>query len=311
MAEVKWIKIVTNIFDDEKIRYIEKLPDGNSMIVLWFKILCLAGKSNSDGFLMLTDKIAYTDEMLTAIFGCSTNLLKVSLNLFQSLGMIEIIDNKIYLTNWERHQNVKALEEMREKTRKRVAEHRKNKQLKECNNNVTLQETDGNVTSNVFCSISNSISNSNIDSLDNKDTSIDSINNNNTNIPKNKEEFNKYGEYGWVKLKPSQYDKLKADFPSVDIDNQIKLLDEYVQSNGNKNKYKDFNLVIRRSIRDGWFTKANNTYGKKTKSVPEWFDKHMEEAKKREEEERKKQESEENMLSMEELEAIFKPKKGK
>jgi hypothetical protein len=251
---------------------------------------------------MLTDKIAYTDEMLTAIFGCSTNLLKVSLNLFQSLGMIEIIDNKIYLTNWERHQNVKALEEMREKTRKRVAEHRKNKQLKECNNNVTLQETDGNVTSNVFCSISNSISNSN----------IDSINNNNTNIPKNKEEFNKYGEYGWVKLKPSQYDKLKADFPSVDIDNQIKLLDEYVQSNGNKNKYKDFNLVIRRSIRDGWFTKANNTYGKKTKSVPEWFDKHMEEAKKREEEERKKQESEENMLSMEELEAIFKPeKKGK
>lgn len=144
---------------------------------------------------------------------------------------------------------------------------------------VTLQVT--------FCSISNSISNSNIDSLDNKDTSIDSINNNNTNIPKNKEEFNKYGEYGWVKLKPSQYDKLKADFPSVDIDNQIKLLDEYVQSNGNKNKYKDFNLVIRRSIRDGWFTKANNTYGKKTKSVPEWFDKHMEEAKKREEEERK------------------------
>ncbi|HPK58407.1 MAG TPA: DnaD domain protein [Bacilli bacterium] len=48
---------------------------------------------------------------------------------------------------------------------------------------------------------------------------------------------------------------------------------------------------------------------RKEKPVPEWFDKHMEEAKKREEEERKKQESEENMLSMEELEAIFKPKK--
>ena len=31
MAEVKWIKIVTNIFDDEKIRYIEKLPDGNPL----------------------------------------------------------------------------------------------------------------------------------------------------------------------------------------------------------------------------------------------------------------------------------------
>ena len=219
MAEVKWIKIVTNIFDDEKIRYIEKLPDGNSMIVLWFKILCLAGKSNSNGFLMLTDKIAYTDEMLTAIFGCSTNLLKVSLNLFQSLGMIEIIDNKIYLTNWERHQNVKALEEMREKTRKRVAEHRKNKQLKECNNNVTLQETDGNVTSNVFCSISNSISNSNIDSLDNKDTSIDSINNNNTNIPKNKEEFNKWWSESFrkiaLKAKPAPVSYTHLTLPTI------------------------------------------------------------------------------------------------
>ena len=53
MAEVKWIKIVTNIFDDEKIRYIETLPSGDEMIVIWFKILCLAGRSNSSGLLMI------------------------------------------------------------------------------------------------------------------------------------------------------------------------------------------------------------------------------------------------------------------
>ena len=44
MAEVKWIKIVTDVFDDEKILLIESLPEADSIIVIWFKLLCLAGK---------------------------------------------------------------------------------------------------------------------------------------------------------------------------------------------------------------------------------------------------------------------------
>ena len=61
MAEVKWIKIVPNVFDDDKIKLIETMPDGDSIIVIWFKLLCLAGKQNRDGFLMMNDKIAYTE----------------------------------------------------------------------------------------------------------------------------------------------------------------------------------------------------------------------------------------------------------
>ena len=49
MAEVKWIKITTDIFDDEKILLIESLPDSDSIIVIWFKLLCLAGKMNNSG----------------------------------------------------------------------------------------------------------------------------------------------------------------------------------------------------------------------------------------------------------------------
>ena len=44
MAEVKWIKIATDIFDDEKILLIEGLPDAYAIITVWFKLLCLAGK---------------------------------------------------------------------------------------------------------------------------------------------------------------------------------------------------------------------------------------------------------------------------
>lgn len=84
------------------------------------------------------------------------------------------------------------------------------------------------------------------------------ISNTNTNINKDrvvgeeKESKHKYGEYGWVKLTNEQYSKLKTEFGEEYIDKVIKAVDEYSQSNGNKNKYKDWNLVIRKAIREKW-----------------------------------------------------------
>lgn len=45
MADVKWIKITTDIFDDEKILLIESLPEADSMIVIWFKLLYKAAQA--------------------------------------------------------------------------------------------------------------------------------------------------------------------------------------------------------------------------------------------------------------------------
>ena len=56
-ASISWIKITTNIFDDEKILLIESLPEADSIIVIWFKLLTLAGKCNNNGILMLNDSI--------------------------------------------------------------------------------------------------------------------------------------------------------------------------------------------------------------------------------------------------------------
>lgn len=85
---------------------------------------------------------------------------------------------------------------------------------------------------------------------------------NNTYIKENKKE--KYGKYGRIKLTLKEYERLCEDFNKDFINRQIELLDEYVESNNNKNKYSNFNLVLRRSIKDKWF-KENN--------LPIWFDK--------------------------------------
>ena len=124
MADVKWIKITTDVFDDEKILLIESLPDADAIIVIWFKLLCLAGKQNNNGVFMMSNSIPYTDKMLSAIFRRKETTVQLALETFERYGMIELIDGIITIPNWEKHQNIDSLEKIREQTRSRVAKHR-------------------------------------------------------------------------------------------------------------------------------------------------------------------------------------------
>lgn len=140
MSEIKWIKITTDIFDDEKICLIDALPDPDAILVIWFKILTLAGKHNSNGLLMMTDKVHYTDEMLATIFRRPLNTVRMAIGVFEQFGIIEIIDGIISLPNWEKHQNVDGMEKIKEQTRNRVAKYRKKQK------NLALGNVTGNVT---------------------------------------------------------------------------------------------------------------------------------------------------------------------
>lgn len=114
MSEVKWIKICTDIFDDEKIRLIEAMPEADSIIVCWFKLLTHAGKQNNGGVFILNNNIPYTDEMLAAIFNRPLNTVRLALNTFIQFGMVEIVNDVYTITNWEKHQNEERLEKLRE-----------------------------------------------------------------------------------------------------------------------------------------------------------------------------------------------------
>ena len=117
MAAVKWIKIVTDIFDDEKMLLVESMPSADSIIVIWFKLLCLAGKTNNSGVFIFNDRIPYTDEMLASIFRRDVNIVRMAIKTFENFGMIEIIDNVITIPNWSKHQTLDAYERQKERDR--------------------------------------------------------------------------------------------------------------------------------------------------------------------------------------------------
>lgn len=128
MADVKWIKITTDIFDDEKILLIESLPDSYAIITVWFKLLCLAGKQNNSGVFMM-GKIAYTDKMLATIFRMKESTVTMALNTFEQFEMVEIIDGVITIPNWGKHQSLDAYEKKKAYDRKYRMEQREKQRL--------------------------------------------------------------------------------------------------------------------------------------------------------------------------------------
>lgn len=145
MANVKWIRIATDIFNNEKIRLIESMPEGDTIIVIWFKLLAIAGTVNDNGNVYFTKELPYTDQMLSTVFNRPLTTIQLAIETFTRFGMIEIVNDIIHISNWEKYQNIEGLEKIREQTRVRVARHRETKKL-ECNVTSNATVTQGNET---------------------------------------------------------------------------------------------------------------------------------------------------------------------
>lgn len=124
MTGIKWIKLNVNMFDDEKIKVIQALPEGDSILLIWVKLILLAGKTNYGGYVYLSDNVPYTEEMLSVIFNKPLTIIKLALETFIKLEMIEEDEKGIYLINFEKHQSIDRMEELREYNRLAQRKHR-------------------------------------------------------------------------------------------------------------------------------------------------------------------------------------------
>ncbi|MGN4739098.1 phage replisome organizer N-terminal domain-containing protein [Bacillus cereus group sp. MYBK227-1] len=141
MSDVKWIKLSVSMFDDEKIRIIESMPEADTILICWVKLLSLAGKTNANGYIFLAENIPYTDDMLATVFNRPLNTVRLALETFHKFGMIEVDqEHYINIKNWGKHQSVQGLEKIREDTRKRVAAHRAKKKKGQLDCNVTCND---------------------------------------------------------------------------------------------------------------------------------------------------------------------------
>lgn len=143
MADVKWIKITTDIFDDEKILLIEGLPSSDEIIVIWFKLLILAGKQNNNGVFLMNERMPFTDEMLATIFRRDINIVRLALGTFEQFEMIELVDNVITIQNWNKHQQLDSYEKKKQQDRVRQQERRAQQKTLALNSQTVNKNSEG------------------------------------------------------------------------------------------------------------------------------------------------------------------------
>lgn len=145
MAEVKWVKLTTDMFDNRKIKHIRRLPEGNNIVLIWVMLLTMAGRCNSGGMIFLTENIPYTPKMLADELDFEENTVVLALKALEQLDMIVTENGFFAIAGWEEYQNIEGMDKIREQTRKRVAKCREKKDLAECNatSNATVTQCNG------------------------------------------------------------------------------------------------------------------------------------------------------------------------
>ena len=132
MAEIQWIKLSVNMFDDEKIKLIRTMPEGNNIVLFWIQLLCLAGKINDGGMVYFGQNLAYSDEMLSTILSIPLNIVRSGLKTLDQFGMIEISDDGVIdITNWEKHQSTDKMNQMKIRNRERQQRYYYRQKLRE------------------------------------------------------------------------------------------------------------------------------------------------------------------------------------
>ena len=129
MAEIKWVKITTDMFDNRKIKHLRKLPDGNNIVLIWVMLLTMAGRCNAGGMIFLTENIPYTTKMLADELGFEENTVKLALRSLEQFNMITTQHGHFAISGWNEYQNIEGMEKIREQTNKRVAAYRQRQKL--------------------------------------------------------------------------------------------------------------------------------------------------------------------------------------
>lgn len=124
MADVKWIKIDANIFDNRKIKRLRRIDPGGRYIVVWFYLLTLAGKCNEGGKISIAEDFPYSASDIADDLRIDGNTVEDALEEMEKLEMIYFDDGFIYVSDWENHQSTTELDRYREQARERQRRHR-------------------------------------------------------------------------------------------------------------------------------------------------------------------------------------------
>jgi predicted phage replisome organizer len=134
------------MYADTKFKIIDTKPERDMIHYVWTRFVTLAGKVNMEGELFMSKNLPYTIETLAIEFNRSEDQIKLALEVFIELEMMELVKGRIYrVKNFAKHQNIKVKEKVNSEDNVIVEPKNKEKIVKEVTNQdnqeITLLKT--------------------------------------------------------------------------------------------------------------------------------------------------------------------------
>lgn len=127
---IQWLKLDVNILNSEIIKIIRKYPDGDTLLVLWIGLLCLAMKSSRPGEIQIADGLPYTASDLSTAFDIPLKTVELGITVFMKYGMIQTTEGGLLeIVDFRQSQSIDKLEYKRELSKNRVAKFREKQRL--------------------------------------------------------------------------------------------------------------------------------------------------------------------------------------
>jgi len=122
-VDIKWVKLTVDWYKSNDIQLIRKLPDGDSIALMFVMLLAMAGDRNEEGY------IPYSEEDLAALLDMPINTVRIALKAMESRNMIDFDDGRFHITNWEKYQTIDKLKKLQQQQAEASKRYRDKKKL--------------------------------------------------------------------------------------------------------------------------------------------------------------------------------------
>ena len=124
------------LMENENLRIIESMPNGEAVALIFYKLVCLAARQNKNGAFIMDNGKPYTPEMLASILGKAQRTVKRALTVLCDFGLVNCSEGVFSIAGFSVKGSDDAAERKRERDRRYQANRRA--RLKEARASVNV-----------------------------------------------------------------------------------------------------------------------------------------------------------------------------
>ena len=241
-----WLKLRKDFFKREDMRIIRALPDGLEYVLLYIELLLLG--MESEGELRVNRYVTHTPKTLALVTDTAEETVIAALRVFESFGLLEYLEDGTV--------RMKELTDMVGSETKWAKYKRNQKERQETDELENFQSQSKNFPTDIEIDIDTEkdieIEKEKEKDIDKKREGENAPGGARTHSVEETEVKKKYGSYGWVELTDGEYAGLLSELGEAELVRCVTYIDESAQSTGNRNRWQDWELVLRRCSRENW-----------------------------------------------------------